>query len=89
MNIKEFIKSKETAWRFLFLDENGQGINRQGKVALADLREFCFATKTAFDTDALEMARRMGRKEVFDRIMTYLNIDYSKYYELEEEYNDE
>lgn len=89
MNIKEFIKSKETAWRFLLLDENGVNINRQAKIALSDLREFCFATKTTFDSDALEMARRSGRKEVFDRIMTYLNVDYSKYYELEEELNDD
>lgn len=46
---------------------------------LADLRMFCFATadgrRPIFTSDPLVMARRLGRREAFDRITRYLNLD--------------
>lgn len=85
MNIKQFIKSKEWAWRFLLLDDNGKDVNSQARIALADLRSFCHGTKSTFSSDPLEMARMTGRKEVFERVMTFLNYETSKIYDLEEE----
>lgn len=59
--------------RALFLAEDGQ-LHRAGEIVLADLRDF--ATGSAlFDTDPLVMARRAGRREVFERITNYLNLD--------------
>lgn len=80
MNIKEFIRSKEWAYR------QRLGVDDEAvKIILADLRMFCNGTKTTFSNDPLEMARLTGRKEVFERIMTFLNYDYSKIYDLEED----
>lgn len=59
-------------WRALFLAEEGH-LHRAGEIVLADLREF--AVKPVFDPDPLVMARRAGRREVFDRIVNYLNLD--------------
>lgn len=59
----------------LFHGDNG-AIKRSGEQVLADLREFCFASRpTIFDKDPLVMARREGRREVFVRIVNYLNLD--------------
>lgn len=85
MKIRDFIRSKEWAWRFLLLDDSGKDVNSHARVALSDLRSFCHGTKTTFSSDPLEMARLTGRKEVFERIMTYLNYETSKIYDLEEE----
>lgn len=84
MRIRDFIRQKEWAWRHILGSDNGE-LNEASKIALADLRLFCNATKSNFNTDALEMARLEGRREVFMRIMNYLNYDYSKIYELDEE----
>lgn len=46
---------------------------------LADLRAYCFANadgrRPLFSTDPVVMARRLGRREAFDRIIHYLNLD--------------
>lgn len=60
-------------WRWAFLGEEGQ-LHRVGEVILADLRDFCTSTPL-FSPDALVMARRAGRREVFERIVNYLNLD--------------
>lgn len=88
MNIKQFLRKKEWAFRSIFSKENGE-LNEAAKIALADLRLFCNGTKSNFSVDALEMARMEGRREVFMRIMTFLNYDYSKVYDLEEDQIDE
>lgn len=67
-----------TVWRRLFLtDEERLRVSAQR--VLADLRDFCFAhpnnRRLLFSQDPLVMARRIGRREVFDRITTYLNLD--------------
>ena len=67
------LKSRE--YKGLFFGENGD-LRREGERVLADLRRFCRAgDATIFSTDALEMARREGRREVFVRISNLLNLD--------------
>ena len=67
-----------TRWlfRWLFRDESG-ALRRVGEHVLADLRGFCRASpgETIFDSDPLVMARREGRREVFMRIVNFLNLD--------------
>lgn len=84
MNYKQFLRSKEWAYRSA-LKNNDEA----AKVILADLRMFCYGTKSTFSTDPLEMARLTGRKEVFERIMSFMNFDYSKIYDLEEDVIDD
>ena len=71
--IKDLLRRKQTTYKLVFGNE-------MGKQVLSDLREFCFATKTTFDSDQYEMARREGRREVFMQIMNTMNIDYASYY---------
>lgn len=62
-------------WRALFIGQDGQ-VHRSGEILLADLREFAFGGgRTVFSNDPLVMARREGRREVFVRIVNYLNLD--------------
>ena len=60
-------------WRWVFLTDEGQ-LTRAGEILLADLREFATAAPL-FSTEPLLMARRAGRREVFERIVAYLNLD--------------
>lgn len=59
-------------WRWVFLSPEGE-IHRAGEIMLADLRDF--AGGPLFSNDPLVMARRVGRREVVDRITNYLNLD--------------
>lgn len=59
--------------RWLFLSPEGQ-VHRAGEIVLADLRQFC-AGQRLFDPDPLVMARRAGRREAFERLIHYLNLD--------------
>lgn len=66
---------KSRNYKGLFFGENGD-LRREGVRVLADLRGFCRAgDATIFSTEALEMARREGRREVFVRISNMLNLD--------------
>lgn len=60
------------AYKGLFL-ENGL-VRADGEKVLADLRDFCFATRSGFDKDPAVMARREGRREVFLRIQYLLGL---------------
>jgi hypothetical protein len=54
----------------------GDTLSRAGEYVLADLRRFCRADRpTIFDKDAMTMARREGRREVFVRLTNFLNLD--------------
>ena len=76
------LKSRNYKW--LFFGENGD-LRHEGKRVLADLRTFCRAgDATIFSTEALEMARREGRREVFVRISNMLNLDEEKVQQLME-----
>lgn len=74
----DLYKRKKTAYRLTFGSEVSKDV-------LADLRVFCNATKTNFSSDALEMARMEGRREVFNRIMSFMKVDYEDYYQYEED----
>jgi hypothetical protein len=83
---KIFEKNKEQAYRTTFTGDN-EKTHESGKQVLGDLRAFCGATKSNYSSDALEMARMEGRREVFNRITNYLKIDYDDYYELEQDFD--
>lgn len=70
-------------WRRLFLGDGDQ-LRRSGEAALADLREFTGAQRTHFDRDPLVMARRAGRRDVWLRIINYLNLDEAQVQQLME-----
>lgn len=62
-------------WRALFLADDGQ-LHMAGHHVLADLRDFAAPPGVPlFSADPLVMARRIGRREVFERIVNYLNLD--------------
>lgn len=64
-------------WRWLFVSADGE-VHRGGRIVLGDLARFCRAHQpTNFSTEPLIMARREGRREVFVRILNYLNLDES------------
>ncbi|MCJ8158849.1 hypothetical protein [Sphingomonas sp. LaA6.9] len=62
------------AFKRLFKSEQGQ-IGRTAQRVLADLAGYCFADKSTFHDNALIMARREGRRDVWLRIKGYLNLD--------------
>ena len=57
-----------------FFGDNGL-LKRDAQAVLADLREFCFAQSSGFSPDPLVMARRAGRREVWLRLIDFLNLD--------------
>lgn len=59
--------------------------NEGGRQVLSDLRRFCFATKTPYSSDPIEMARNVGRQEVFHQIMTVMKVDFEEYFEFDDE----
>lgn len=61
-------------WRALFLAEDGKP-HLVGEHALADLRDFAMVGRPIFSSDPLVTARRLGRREVVERIFNYLNLD--------------
>jgi hypothetical protein len=61
-------------YKSLCFGENGD-LKRSAEHVLADLRGFCVtATGTPFHRDPVEMARRVGRREVFDRFQRMLGL---------------
>lgn len=72
-------RSPVSLWRRVFLTDDEERLRVSAERVLADLRDFCFAhpnnRRLLFSQDPLVMARRLGRREVFDRITTYLNLD--------------
>lgn len=83
--LQKFFKKKEWAYRTLFQRQDAPEINIAAKHVIADLRTFCHGTKTSFSQCPYETARAEGRREVFTRVMNFLNIDYSNFYDYEEE----
>lgn len=62
--------------RWLFLGPDGKP-HRAGEIVLAELRDHAGARLplSPFDSDPLVMARRVGRRESFDRLIYFLNLD--------------
>jgi hypothetical protein len=73
--IPKSYEKRMSGWLFraLFLAPDGLP-HAAGQYALADLRDFCTG-QAMFSTEPLVMARRIGRREVFERIVNYLNLD--------------
>ncbi len=88
MDLIKFTKNKQWAWRTLCNREDGE-LNPFAEVVLADLRNFCYGTKSPYSDDALMMARLVGRQEVYQRVMNFLNVDYAKQLSIEEDYLDD
>lgn len=78
------IKDKQVVYRQVFKTEPGAEV-------LADLRNFCFGTKTTVmqdehnkvDKDALLLHE--GRRQVFLQIMNLLEVDFEEYYDYDPE----
>lgn len=61
--------------------------NPEGKKVLADLRRFCRATLPTADVNNVNATFLLeGRREVFLRILSHLNLDEDDVYKLVEEY---
>lgn len=77
---KKLIWRRRDAYRRLFLDNRGDP-SPDGAIALADLKRFCCATKSSIRldeqgrVDSHAMAVAEGRREVWNRINSYLHID--------------
>lgn len=75
------IDARQRAYKQAFGGESG-------KEVLKDLAVFCGSQRSSYSSDALEMAFREGRREVFLRIQQHINIsedDIWKLYQREEE----
>lgn len=57
------------------LTSDGETLRIAAHHVLADLRDYSFGAKSAFDPDPIIMARRQGRRDVWLRITQYLNLD--------------
>jgi len=53
-------------------------------IVLSDLRKFCLATGSAFHADPYIHAKNEGRREVFERIRSYVNVSENEIYQLTE-----
>ena len=69
MNFRRLLFRKRQAYQ-AFFNEN----DRDAQVILADLREFCHADTPCWDEDARIHAAREGRREVWLRIKSHLNL---------------
>lgn len=70
--------------------------NDPGTAVLADLKRFCgyavsplVVSPLSRQTDAMATGVRIGRQEVFQRIVTMLHADDSQLLKLKEEYQDD
>jgi len=62
------IKKRQAAYRSVFTGAESDKV-------LLDLARFCRAVETSFDDNPYRMAFQEGRREVFLRIMTYIDYD--------------
>lgn len=62
-------------WAYVRVFMSDGAVRHHARAVLADLRDYCFATTSAFDPDPIIMARRQGRRDVWLRIQNYLNLD--------------
>lgn len=61
-------------YKDLCFGDNGD-LKRSAEHVIADLRSFCqYPQGTPFHRDPVEMARRVGRQEVFNRIQRMLGL---------------
>lgn len=73
---KDFIRSRQTAYRFVFKSDD-----KAVEMVLKDLAKFCRANKTCFHNDPRIHANLEGRREVFLRIIEHLNLTPDEYWD--------
>lgn len=73
--LKDFILERQGAYQKTFL-------NPPGRRVLADLEAICYASRSAFDKDPYEAARRAGARDVFLHISQQLNLSSDELYKL-------
>ena len=81
------LRGREVMRRWLYrtvFTADGETLRIASQHVLSDLRDFTYATKSAFDTDPLVMARRQGRRDVWLRLSNYLNLDEEQVHKLME-----
>jgi hypothetical protein len=75
---------RRDAYRRTFLDADGRP-NRNAERVLADLRRFCRATAPSFTPgDPYTTALLEGRREVWNRLMAFLQLDDDRVWHLTE-----
>lgn len=78
--VKNLIWRRRDSYRRVFLDDRGD-LSPDSKIVMADLKRFCNASKSSIrldkdsKVDAYAMAVAEGRREVWNRINSYLFID--------------
>jgi len=75
--VRTFLTSRKQAYLFTFNRENVHN-----KIVLADLAKFCRANSTTYLEDPRAHAALEGRREVWLRIETYLNLSPDELWEL-------
>ncbi len=75
--MKQLFKKKE-AYRKIFRTPDGQ-------IVLKDLAHLCHALEPCFSSDANLMAYKEGKREVFLRILSFIEKDLSYLHELNKE----
>ena len=79
MNLNPFLRYRQAAYRKTFE-------NPEGKKVLADLRRFCRATMPTADVNNVNATYLLeGRREVFLRIVSHLQLTEDDVYKLLEE----
>jgi len=77
---KKLIWRRRESYRRLFLDDRGN-LLPDAEIALADLKRFCNGAKSSIrlgsggSVDPYAMAVAEGRREVWNRLNTYLYLD--------------
>lgn len=62
--------------------ETTKDLHEAAKDVIVDLANYCYKGSTPFSSDPIEMARRVGRGEVFDKIIRLLEVDHKDLYGL-------
>lgn len=81
--IRQLFTRRSQAYKALFRTDTGD-INLNADIVLSDLRKFCFATGSAFSADPYVHAKNEGRREVMERIRSYVNVTDKELYQLTE-----
>lgn len=83
--------TRRTSYRRVFMDQEGR-ITRDAEIVLADLKRFCRATTSTVvvspvskNIDPYAMAIAEGRREVWNRLASFLYLDEKTVQRLTEE----
>lgn len=86
--IRRLFTKRSNAYKALFRGDD-KTLNLNADIVLADLRKFCFATGSAFSADPYIHAKNEGRREVMERIRSYVNVTDKELYQLTEKLENE